>query len=122
MMIIMNHVGVIVKDMDISKRFYSEVLDGVIDHEYEDENVHLCFVKSGNGVIELVKRKKEQSSLNLGVVEHIAFTVENLEVAIEGLKKKNIEVISEFPRVCDNKLIAFFKGPNGEKLEFVQYL
>lgn len=63
MMIIMNHVGVIVKDMDISKRFYSEVLDGVIDHEYEDENVHLCFVKSGNGVIELVKRKKRTEQL-----------------------------------------------------------
>ncbi|GAA0123076.1 MAG: VOC family protein [Clostridium argentinense] len=121
-MITMNHVGVTVKDMEASKKFYSEILDGIIDHEYEDENVHLCFIKSGNGVIELVQRKKVESSFNIGVVEHIAFTVENLEDEIEKLKENNVEIISESPRVCDKKLIAFFKGPNGEKLEFVQYL
>ena len=55
-------------------------------------------------------------------MEHIAFTVENLEDEIEKLKENNVEIISESPRVCDKKLIAFFKGPNGEKLEFVQYL
>ena len=48
--------------MEASKKFYSEILDGIIDHEYEDENVHLCFIKSGNGVIELVQRKKVESS------------------------------------------------------------
>jgi lactoylglutathione lyase len=122
MAIDMNHVGVIVDDMEVSKKFYEEVIGAVLEHTYENERVQLAFYRVGSGVIELVKRKNTEHSRNLGVVEHIAFTVENIEESVEALKKNNVKPISENISTMENKLLFFFYGPNGEKLEYVQYV
>jgi lactoylglutathione lyase len=122
MAIDMNHVGVIVDDMEVSKKFYEEVIGGELEHSYENERVQLAFYRIGSGVVELVKRKSAEHSRNLGVVEHIAFTVENIEESVELLRKHNVKPISEKITTMENKLLFFFEGPNGEKLEYVQYV
>lgn len=122
MVIDMNHVGVIVDDMEVSKKFYEEVIGAKLEHTYENERVELAFYKVGSGVVELVKRKNTNHNRNLGVVEHIAFTVDNIEESVELLKKHNLKSISEEIISMENKLLFFFEGPNGEKLEYVQYV
>jgi lactoylglutathione lyase len=122
MVVDMNHVGVIVDNMEVSKKFYEEIIGGRLEHTYENENVQLAFYRVGSGVVELVKRKHVSHSRNLGVVEHIAFTVDNIEESIEGLKRNNIRLISDNIIPMENKLLFFFEGPNGEKLEYVQYV
>jgi lactoylglutathione lyase len=119
---LINHVGVVVNDMNLSKEFYGTVLGGSVEHEFENETVHLVFMDFGNGIIELVKRKNEDFRGGLGVVEHIAFTVDNIEIAIEKLKTYKVQFISETPKAIDNKKVFFFQGPNGEKLEIVEHL
>jgi lactoylglutathione lyase len=118
----MDHVGVIVSDMEKSKKFYQEIIGAEQIHTYENENVQLAFYKIGSGVVELVKRKHVEHTRNLGVVEHIAFTVDNIEQCVKELKAKNIKLISENIITMENKLLFFFEGPDGEKLEFVQYV
>ena len=53
------HIGIFVKDMETSKKFYSEILDFSIDHEYSlnegAELVKLAFISSGTCLIELVQ-------------------------------------------------------------------
>ena len=121
-MINMNHVGIVVSNMEVSKKFYSEVIGGELEHTYENENVQLSFYRVGSGVIELVKRKQIEYNNNIGIVEHIAFTVDNIEEAVISLKKHNVNLISEKTATMENKLLFFFKGPDGEKLEYVQYI
>jgi lactoylglutathione lyase len=118
----MNHVGVIVEDMEVSKKFYEEVIGAKLEHAYENERVQLTFYRVGSGVVELVKRKNTDHNRNLGVVEHIAFTVDNIEESMKLLKKHNVKSISEEIISMENKLLFFFEGPNGEKLEYVQYV
>jgi lactoylglutathione lyase len=119
---LINHTGIVVKDMNTSKDFYMEVLGGEVEHEFENDSVHLVFMDFGNGVIELIKRKNEEFSGTNGVVEHIAFTVDNVERAIERLRTYKVKFISETPKSIDNKKVFFFQGLNGEKLEFVEHL
>lgn len=122
MVVDMNHVGVIVDDMEIAKKFYEEVIGAKLEHAYENERVQLAFYRIGSGVVELVKRKNTNHNRNLGVVEHIAFTVDNIEESVKLLKKHNVKSISEEIISMENKLLFFFEGPNGEKLEYVQYV
>lgn len=119
---LINHVGVVVNDMNESKDFYSSVLGGKVEHEFENDSVHLVFMDFGNGIIEFIKRKNVDFHGATGVVEHIAFTVDNIEKAIEKLKTFKVQFISETPKLIDNKKVFFFQGPNGEKLEIVEHL
>lgn len=121
-MLLMNHVGIIVKDSMISRRFYLEVLGLELEGIHEDERVILTFLKAGQGTIELIEKKNVEEVLPRGVVEHIAFTVENMEEKVNKLKECNVTLISGEPYIVGKKKIFFFQGPNGEKLEFVQIL
>jgi lactoylglutathione lyase len=54
-------------------------------------------------------------------VHHIAFTVSDIEAEVERLKGLGIKMIDQEPRIIlDNVKIAFFFGPDGERLEFFQ--
>jgi lactoylglutathione lyase len=55
-------------------------------------------------------------------VNHLAFTVENITAELERLKEAGVKLVDEEPRVILNGTvkIAFFQGPNGEKLELVE--
>lgn len=119
---IIDHIGVVIKDIYESKKFYTEVLGGIFDHEVENERVHLVFINFGHGVVELIKRKNEEFSSSKGVVEHIAFTVDSVDDTVKRLKEQKVDLISETAMFVDNKKVFFFQGPNGEKLEIVEYL
>jgi catechol 2,3-dioxygenase-like lactoylglutathione lyase family enzyme len=43
-----------------------------------------------------------------------------MEEAVEKLKTDGVRLISQEPRPFENDRVFFFKGLNGEKLEFVQ--
>ena len=117
-----DHVGLKVRDLNISKNFYRENLDFEEVSTHENERVNIVFMKNENTVIELVCDKKgEYGQVPNGIVSHIAFTVPDIKYYIEKLKKNNIKFEMDEPMVMGNKLIIFFPGPDGERLEFVQY-
>jgi len=55
-------------------------------------------------------------------VNHLAFTVEDIEAELVRFKEAGVKLIDEEPRTIlnDNVKIVFFEGPNGEKLELVE--
>jgi lactoylglutathione lyase len=122
----LEHIGVMVKDMDTSIRFYTEVLglrlvkrvalkDGA-------ELSFLSFADSDNIEIELIGRGHDGLPDN-GIVHHIAFTVSDIQSEIDRLKGLGVKLVDETPRtILDGDQIAFFFGPDGERLEFFQPL
>jgi lactoylglutathione lyase len=52
----------------------------------------------------------------------LAFTVDNIESELVRLKESGVHLLDEKPRsvLRDTVKIAFFNGPNGEKLELVE--
>jgi lactoylglutathione lyase/glyoxylase I family protein len=56
-----------------------------------------------------------------GVVNHIAFRVEDIFQAVEWLKSHKVELINDEPRsMGKSQYNFFFRGPSGEKLELFQ--
>jgi len=120
----LEHIGVMVKDMDASIRFYTEVLGmRLVKRVALADGAELGFLSfpgSEQIEIELVGRGREGLPDN-GVVHHIAFTVSDIQSEIDRLKSLGVKLMDETPRrILDGDLIAFFFGPDGERLEFFQ--
>lgn len=118
-----DHIGIKVRDLNISKKFYQENLDFEEVSTHENERVNILFMKNENTVIELICAKNgAYEQVPNGIVSHIAFTVPDIKYYAEKLKKNNVVFETNEPMVMANKLIIFFAGPDGERLEFVQYV
>jgi lactoylglutathione lyase len=120
----LEHIGVMVKDMDASIRFYTEVLGmRLVKRKALKDGAELGFLAfpdSGNIEIELIGRGHDGLPDN-GIVHHIAFTVSDIQAEIDRIKSLGVQLTDETPRtILDGDLIAFFFGPDGERLEFFQ--
>ncbi|MBS4220321.1 VOC family protein [Bacillus sp. FJAT-49711] len=119
----MEHIGIMVKDMDESLAFYQNILGLKLrSREWLNDTVELAFLyftEQPSVEIELVYGVQVE---NEGIVNHLAFTVEDIEAELARLKEAGVKLVDEEPRsiLKDNVKIAFFEGPNGEKLELVE--
>ena len=128
MIMYMGHVAITVKDMDRTIDFYAKLWFSVLT-ESEDLNKKVVFIGNGLTQLELFAFKngnaKEAPPLKddeIGI-KHMAFHVDDLEGAIEGLKKKGIEFTSEITKkVTKNGKVSFifFRDPNGTRLQLIQ--
>lgn len=114
-----NHIGVIVNDVEKSAKFYVDNFGAKITRRHKDERITIIFVSSGNGVVELIEYLKDDEKKKLGI-DHIAYTVDDIEEALQNLKDENVKLISAEPKYFENDKIFFFEGLNGEKFEYVQ--
>jgi lactoylglutathione lyase len=119
----MEHVGIMVKDMDESLNFYQNILGLELrSREWLNEKVELAFLffpEQPSAEVELVYGGPVE---NEGIVNHLAFRVENIEAELARFKNAGVKLVDEEPRsiLNDTVKIAFFQGPNGEKLELVE--
>ena len=116
------HIGVFVKDIEKSVDFYKR-LGFTLDNEVET-TVKLAFLSAGTCLIELVE-KNDIPPRNAGAVDHIAVVVDNIDAAIKNAVTQGIEIdpskVSELPILGGVKNV-FFDGPDGERLEFFEYV
>jgi lactoylglutathione lyase len=118
------HVGVMVKNLEASIEFYQNILGFDLFHIIEHgSNVKLAFLgdkKTEQIYVELISGKENEYP-DEGKVNHIAFTVDNIKEEMDRLKSFHVHFTSDEPTVILNggKFI-FFKGPDGESLELFQ--
>ncbi|HML32721.1 MULTISPECIES: VOC family protein [Sporomusa] len=117
------HIGVVVKDADKSLEFYTTVLGCTREESYQDERIRLEFIKAGQQTIELIQYKEDAAGeRGPGIVDHIAFLVNDLEVELAKLRQQQVRLLLDQPKILGNKKLMFFSGPDGERLEFIQKL
>ncbi|MDF2855956.1 MAG: glyoxalase [Neobacillus sp.] len=120
----MEHVGIMVNDMDESLAFYQNILGLELrNREWLNDTVELAFLyfpEQPSVEVELIYDGEPVG--NEGIVSHLAFTVENIETELVRLKEAGVKLKDQEPRsILNNTVkIAFFYGPNGEKLELVE--
>lgn len=115
-----DHVAIIVNDMDKSIEFYSQVLGLVILYDGRKDGGNK---KSFLGIKEksfVALTENPDKNMDSSIVEsvcHIAFKVDKLEKAKESLSKKGIEFIEE-KKNDKGKIVAYhFLDPDGFELE-----
>lgn len=117
------HIGIVVKDMDKSLKFYTTVLGCALEGSYQDERIHLAFIKAGQQTIELIQYPEDSVKVRgAGVVDHIAFAVTDIAAEMEKLRQHKVTLLFDPPKMVNGKKILFFVGPDNERLEFVQTL
>jgi methylmalonyl-CoA/ethylmalonyl-CoA epimerase len=127
----MDHVGVAVKNLDEAISVYRDMLGfkllGV--HVLTERKVKVAFLSTGGETqIELLEPLGSDSTVAKFLesrgegIHHIAVKVDNIEKALEELKKRGIMLVDEKPRTgVEGKKIAFVhpKSTRGVLLELV---
>ena len=112
-----NHIGIAVKNLEESMKFYRDQLgfefNGI--DEVASQKVKVAMFKIGETNIELVQAISEDSPIakylekNREGIHHICYEVDNIEKALEDLKAKGVKLIDNEPR----------KGAHNTKVAFI---
>lgn len=118
------HVGVKVADLERSLSFYTDIMGFKLTERgvRVDVRLDLAFLEppGGGAQIELIHPAGFSGGLDEGVVNHFSFSVDDIDAALVHLRAKGVEISSGPLTVLGGHRIAFFYGPDGEKLELFQ--
>ncbi|PIC97825.1 VOC family protein [Sporosarcina sp. P29] len=119
------HIAIVVKDMEESILFYSEVFGFQVRLRGENPNREMAFLYLGtqpDTEIELIREIEPISEYTRsGIVNHLAFTVEDIDQSIQHFESKGINFISSVPQpTLEGGRMILFNGPNDELLQLVE--
>lgn len=125
------HIGIAVKNLEVSNDIYEKLLGVPFykQEEVESEGVKTSFFQSGPNKIELLEATKEDSPIAKFIekrgegIHHIAFDVEDIVIEMERLRNEGFVLLNDKPKKgADNKWVAFVhpKGTNGVLIELCQ--
>ena len=126
-----DHLGIAVNSIEEGKNFWSEVLG--LDFEGTEtvkaQKVTTAFFPVGESEVELLESTAPDGPVAKYIekrgqgIQHVAFRVENIEAALEELKRKGIQLIDQSPRMgAGGAKIAFLhpKATNGVLVELCE--
>jgi methylmalonyl-CoA/ethylmalonyl-CoA epimerase len=112
-----NHIAIVVPDLERGAQFWVQALGLDIAHveDVPEQRVKVAFVPVGDSNIELLEPTDDQSGVARYLqkrgpgIHHLCLEVEDIEAALDGLRAAGIPLIDEEPR----------PGANGKKYAFV---
>ena len=136
------HVGIVVKNMENSLKFYRDILGfeiirdmdehgGYIDNMLSLDDVHVRTVKlsagMGNTLIELLDFKSHNDNevrnfYTIGA-SHVALTVDNLDDLYKHLSENNVKFNAPPQKSPDGLVkVTFCNDPDGTPIELVEMI
>ncbi len=112
-----DHIGIAVKDLEETGKFYRELLgmEYLGTEEVESQKVKVAFFKIGETHIELVMPTSEDSPVAKFLaskgegIHHICYATDDIEGDLAALKAKGARLINETPR----------PGAHGARVAFI---
>ena len=112
-----DHIGIAVKDLAESLKFYEEILGLKCagTETVEEQKVKVAFLPCGDSELELLESTAEDGPIakfiekNGQGIQHVAIRVDDIEATLAELKEKGVRLIDEKPRY----------GAGGAKIAFV---
>jgi len=126
-----DHIAVVVEDIDTSLAFWRDALGMEMTHleEVKGQESLIAFLPTGGSEVELVKPTTETSGVAKYLAKrgpgmhHICLEVDNLEEMLADMKSKGVKLINETPTIgAGGKKIAFIhpSSANGVLVELYQ--
>ncbi|OGD14952.1 methylmalonyl-CoA epimerase [Candidatus Atribacteria bacterium RBG_19FT_COMBO_35_14] len=123
-----DHIGIAVRSIKKTSELFSKVLGLKVAGEeiVEEQKVKVAFLPLGDSELELLESTSPEGPIARFIekkgegIQHIAFRVDNIEKAVEKLKKEGVRLIDEKPRYgAGGAKIAFLhpKDTNGILIE-----
>lgn len=127
----LDHIGIAVKNLEETLKFYEQTLGlkatGI--EEVKEQKVRVAFLPIGDTEVELLESTEEDGPIakfiakNGEGIQHMAYSVDNIEEAIEKMKAEGVRMIDEKPRYgAGGAQIAFChpKSTSGVLVELCQ--
>jgi catechol 2,3-dioxygenase-like lactoylglutathione lyase family enzyme len=142
-MLRLDHVGIVVDDLDVAIAFFLALGferedGGLIEGEWVDKIVGLdgvraeiVFVRtpSGSGTLELVKYHAPADTEGVHPLpanrlgfRHICFQVNDLDTIVNGLRDQGFDTVGEVRDYEDIYRLCYVRGPEGLIVELAQQL
>lgn len=136
----LEHVGIVVEDLGAAIEFFVGLGlelrgEGSVEGEWVDRIIGLGGARSdiamlrapdGGGDVELCKFHsppsppgEQRAPANAPGLRHLAFTVDDLDVAVAGLKARGIELVGEVEDAGSYRL-CYVRGPEGIIVELAE--
>jgi len=136
----MNHVGLSVADMERSLKFYRDYfgMEVLMDLDISDDRIarvigieeakcKIVHLKLDQTILELFEYTQPRGhkfalmmrQCDIGF-SHIGFEVNDIHEHIKELKQMGVEMLGETVEFRPGVWIAYFRGPDGEVVEFRQ--
>jgi methylmalonyl-CoA/ethylmalonyl-CoA epimerase len=127
-----NHVAVVVSDIDESLKFWQDGL-GIKLHHIEDvpsQKAIVAFLPVGESEVELVKPTAPDTGTakflaeHGGGIHHLCFEVDDVAEMLAELKTKGIRLINEEPIILPGRKMAFIhpKSTGGVLVELYELI
>lgn len=127
-----NHVAVVVSDIDQSLTFWRDALGIELNHieDVPSQKSTVAFLPVGDTEIELVKPTTDDSGAAKflaergGGMHHLCFEVDNLTEMLADLKSKGVRLINEEPVELPGRKMAFVhpKSTGGVLVELYEVI
>lgn len=138
-----DHVGIIVNDLDAAKAFFldlglevlgeggleGELLDRVAGLNDAKTSLVMLGTPDGQANIELVafhrpadKQVPQHLAANILGIRHIAFVVEDIEAVVAKLEERGAAAFSPVQRYEDSYKLCYIRGPEGIIIELAEEL
>lgn len=120
------HIAIRTTEYEALIKWYQEKLDFRIIREWIVGEMQLAFIAPANDndfLIEILGIKNNEISTkpepHLGY-DHLCFNVQNLDVTLQELIERNVEIVRTFNVPPIGKRVAFIVDLDGNKIEFCQ--
>ena len=112
-----DHLGIAVKSIDEGKKFWTDILGLEFEgsETVETQKVTTAFFPVGESEVELLESTAPDGPVAKYIekkgegIQHVAFSVEDIDSALKELKEKGVRLIDETPR----------KGAGGARIAFL---
>jgi methylmalonyl-CoA/ethylmalonyl-CoA epimerase len=110
-----NHVAIVVGDIDAAMNFWQNALGLQLDHveDVPSQKSTVAFMPVGDSEVELVKPTSDDSGVAKflaergGGMHHLCFEVDDITGMLEQLKEKGVRLINEIPMELPGRKMAF---------------
>ena len=127
-----DHIGILVEDIESSREIYERLGVGVVKTEHVPEfDVEIAFMSTGTELIELVEPLSPDNEFtqllgeydHSGLLHHVAFRVTDINAVLRDLKQADVGLRDPTPRTgAGGAKVAFLEqdAGNGVNIELVE--
>ena len=126
----LNHVAIVVRDIEESLKFWEDSLGLKLDHieVVPTQHSRVAFLPVGDSEIELVQPTSNETGLAAYLekrgegMHHLCMEVDDIDAKLAELKEKGVRLINETAEVLPGRKMAFIhpKAGNGVLVDLYQ--
>jgi len=113
----LDHVGIYVKNLKRSLRFYVDIFGFPEHHRFSMGESKIAVLDVGGGLLELIQRPGAPAEAPRGRWSHVAFHIDDFDGLVSKLEERGLELRKV--SLDDGSRIAFFKDPDGHDIEIM---